>query len=84
MDRSLFGLAALASALVLPLSASADTIDDFVLTGGGHTVTYSLPATTIFQYCFSCDFFYMYLTGTVDGVPGYQLTEGYGYSTSIG
>ncbi len=84
MYRFLFGLAALVSALILPLNASADTIDDFVLTGGGHTITYSLPSTTIFQYCFSCDFFYMYLTGTIDGVPGYQLTEGYGYDAIAG
>ena len=85
MYRSLFGLAALAAALVLPLSASADTIDDFVLTGGGHTITYSLPATTVFPYyCFSCDFFYVNMTGAVDGVPGYQLTAGYGYGSFIG
>jgi hypothetical protein len=47
MRKSLFTFALLASALTLPLnSAHADTIDDFVLTGGGNVITFSLPATT--------------------------------------
>jgi hypothetical protein len=44
MRKALFTLALLASALTLPLTAHADTIDDFVLTGG-HTITFSLPAS---------------------------------------
>ena len=35
----------LVSALILPLDAHADTLDDFTLAGDGHTITYSLPVT---------------------------------------
>ena len=49
MYRSLLGLTTLASVLALPLAAHADTVDDFVLTGGGHTISYSLPASTTFM-----------------------------------
>jgi hypothetical protein len=45
MRKALFILALLASALSLPLTAHADTIDDFVLTGNGTTATFSLPAS---------------------------------------
>jgi hypothetical protein len=45
MSKALFTLALLASAFALPLAVHADTIDDFVLTGGGHTITFSLPAS---------------------------------------
>ena len=44
MRKALFTLALLASAFTLPLTAHADTIDDFVLTGDGHTITFSAPA----------------------------------------
>ena len=43
MRKALFPLALLASALTL--TAHADTIDDFVLTGNGTTTTFSLPAS---------------------------------------
>jgi hypothetical protein len=46
MRTTLFTLALLASASTLPLTAHADTIDDFVLTGGGNIITFSAPATT--------------------------------------
>jgi hypothetical protein len=47
MRKNLFLLACLASASILPLTAHADTIDDFVLTpaAGGSTITFSLPAS---------------------------------------
>ena len=45
MRKALFTLAVLASAFTLPLTAHADTIDDFVLTGNGTTATFSLPAS---------------------------------------
>jgi len=45
MRKALFTLALLASAFTLPLTAHADTIDDFVLTGNGTTATFSLPAS---------------------------------------
>jgi len=47
MRKALFTLALLASAFTLPLTAHADTIDDFVLTDPiGDTITFSLPAST--------------------------------------
>jgi hypothetical protein len=45
MSKALFSVTLLASALALPLAAQADTIDDFILTGNGDTVTFSLPAS---------------------------------------
>jgi hypothetical protein len=45
MRKALFTLALLASAFTLPLTAHADTIDDFVLTGAGNIITFSLPAS---------------------------------------
>jgi hypothetical protein len=48
MSKPLCSLLLLASVLALPLAAHADAIDDFVLTGGGQTITYSLPATSSF------------------------------------
>ncbi len=77
MYRPLFGLATLASILALPLTAHADTIDDFLLTGGGHTISYSLPATLTFPYGPSIEFVYATATATIDGVPGYVMQGGY-------
>jgi PEP-CTERM motif len=45
MRKALFTVALLASAFTLPLTAHADTIDDFLLNGNGDTVTFSLPAS---------------------------------------
>ncbi len=45
MSKSLFTLALLASAFILPLAAHADNIDDFLITGNGNTITFSLPAS---------------------------------------
>jgi hypothetical protein len=39
MRKALFTLALLASALILPLTAHADTIDDFMLIGNGENLT---------------------------------------------
>lgn len=77
MVRPLFGFAALASILILPLTAHADTIDDFLLTGGGHTISYSLPASITIPDSPSIEFAYAYATATIDGVPGYSLLGGY-------
>jgi len=68
MRKALFTLALSASALILPLAAHADTIDDFVLTGNGHTITYSLPATTSFRDYSLFDFFAETAPTTIDGV----------------
>lgn len=83
MHRFFFASTVIASVLALPLAAHADAIDDFVLTGGGHTVSYSLPATTTFMDDPSLEFFYVTSTATIDGVPGYSLTGGYDVIPSI-
>jgi hypothetical protein len=77
MYRSLLAFTALASVLVLPLAAHADTVDDFVLTGGGHTLSYSLPSTTTFPDDPSVEFFTASASTTIDGVPGYAVTGQY-------
>lgn len=73
MLKSLCSTLLLASVLALPLAARADAIDDFVLTGGGHTLTYSLPATTTFPDDPSLEFFFANATTTIDGVPSYTV-----------
>jgi PEP-CTERM motif len=45
MRKTLFTFAVLASALTIPLTAHADAIDDFVLTGGSVDITFTLPAS---------------------------------------
>jgi PEP-CTERM motif len=44
MSKAIFAVL-LAAASILPLTAHADTIDDFLLTGNGETITFSLPAS---------------------------------------
>jgi hypothetical protein len=57
MQRSLAAFLAFAAALVLPLAAHADPIDNFVLTGGGQTLSFSLPATSSFPDHMNFGFF---------------------------
>ena len=45
MSKSLFAFALLSSALTFPQNSYADTIDDFVITGNGDIITFSLPAS---------------------------------------
>jgi hypothetical protein len=45
MTKIVFPLILFASASVLPLTAHADAIDDFLITGNGNTITFSLPAS---------------------------------------
>jgi len=45
MRKIVFPFVLLASAFVQPLTAHADAIDDFVLTGNGLDITFSLPAS---------------------------------------
>jgi hypothetical protein len=71
MRKALFTLALLASAFTLPLTAHADTIDDFTLVGQGHTITYSLPATSAFPDFSHFNSFTESAPTTVDGVSGY-------------
>jgi hypothetical protein len=54
--------------LALPLAAHADAIDDFVLTGGGQTITYSLPATSSFPDFDLFNFFIESAPTKVNGV----------------
>jgi hypothetical protein len=73
MPKPLCALLLVASILALPLAAHADTLDDFVLTGAGHTVSYSLPSTATFPDDPSVEFFYATAIANIDGVPGYSL-----------
>ena len=45
MRKARFTIFLFASTLILPLAAHANGIDDFVLTGAGNTITFSLPAS---------------------------------------
>src|ERR1700745_416998 len=74
MSKALFTLTLLASAFTLPLTAHADTIDDFVLTGDGHTITYPPPATSSFPDFSLFNFFSETAPTTIDGVSGYVET----------
>jgi len=77
MSKALFTLALLASALTLPLTAHADPIDDFVLKGDGHTITYSLPATSSYPDFQDFGFFGESAPATIDGVSGYEVSGEY-------
>jgi len=72
MRKALFPLALLASALTIPLTAHADTIDDFVLTGEGHTITYSLPNSAIVMDHPHGVILFASAPTTIDGVSGYN------------
>jgi hypothetical protein len=72
MHKALFAVALIASVLTLPLTAHADPIDDFVLTGGGHTITYSLPAISSYRDFDLINFFGEAGPATLDGVSGYS------------
>jgi PEP-CTERM motif len=45
MRKTVFPFALLVSAFILPITAHADTIDDFAITGAGLNITFSLPAS---------------------------------------
>jgi hypothetical protein len=70
MRKALFSLAVLASAFIVPLTAHADIIDDFTLAGQGHTITYSLPATSAFPDVPHFNSFTESASTTVDGASG--------------
>ncbi len=59
----------LLAVFALPLAAHADSIDNFVLTGNGDTVTFSLPATGSYTLHSHFDSFSPSGPGTVNGVP---------------
>jgi hypothetical protein len=70
MQRFLASAIVFAAALVLPIAAHADPIDDFVLTGGGQTQTFSLPATSYFIDHYRFDTF------VVDDIEFYYVPIG--------
>ena len=73
MRKALFAtLALLASALTLPLTAHADTIDDFKLVGEGHTIPYSLPSSAILVDHPHGITLSASASTTIDGVSGYN------------
>jgi hypothetical protein len=45
MRKALFTLSLLASAFTFPIAAHADNLDDFLLTGNGEIITFTLPAS---------------------------------------
>jgi hypothetical protein len=70
MRKTLFTLALLASASILPLTAHADTLD-VTLTGDAHTFTFTLPS----QFSFPDQLHLVTVpliqtTGTADGIAG--------------
>lgn len=83
--RHLFYALLLASAAAIPTAAHADAIDDFVLTGDGHTFRFSLPAVTP-QYVnrsgVSGWFTPLIREATVDGVGGYTGSTLFHYIAS--
>ena len=82
MRSTFFGLALLCASF-LPVAAHADTVDDFVLTGGGQTITFSLPGTETFPdatHLVTLPTFST--TGTLNGVGGYNIDAS--FYTGIG
>jgi hypothetical protein len=77
MSKALFTLALLSSALTLPLTAHADTINDFVLTGDGHTITYSLPGSAIIMDHPHAVWLTASAPATIDGIQGYNVPGEY-------
>ena len=73
MRKALFTLTLLSSALTLPQTAHADTIDDFVVSGDGHIITFSLPATfTAVDSTHLVSVNFTDITSSVDNVSGYS------------
>ena len=72
MRKALFTLALFASAFTFPLTAHADTIDDFTLVGQGHIITYSLPSSAILVEHPHAIILSASALTTIDGVPGYN------------
>jgi hypothetical protein len=77
MRKALFTLALLSSALTLPTTAHADTIDDFTLVGQGHTITYALPSSAIVMNHPHAVWLNAGAPTTIDGVPGYDVSGEY-------
>lgn len=77
LRKQLFSAILLASVLAFPIAAHADAIDDFVLTGSGQTISYSLPATSSFPDYSLFNFFNESAPTTIDGVSSGVVTGSY-------
>ncbi len=89
--RHLFTAFLLASAFAIPAAAHANPIDDFVLTGNGHTYTFSLPATGPISgkpgqlgVASGTNFTQGTTSATVDGVGGYGAGATFLYYANVG
>jgi hypothetical protein len=84
MSKALF-TALLASALFLPRIAQADTIDDFVLTGGGNIITFSAPASfTVPNHPHLVSASLANLATSVNGLSGYSSNLNFYLSFEVG
>jgi PEP-CTERM motif len=59
------------------LIARADTLDTLTLTGGGNTISYTLPATSSYPDFSLFNFFQESGPATVNGAPGYTAVGQY-------
>jgi hypothetical protein len=85
MRKALFTLALLASAFILPLTAHADTIDDFVLTGGGNIITFSAPASfTVLNHPHLVSAGLANVATSVNGLSGYSSNLTFYLNNEVG
>ncbi len=80
--RSLFIAFAVLAASALPLTASADPVDYFTLTGNGNTYTWSLPANETYPAYPHLGYIVFPATVTTNGTA--QTTGDIGFYTSAG
>lgn len=84
MRNALFTIA-LVTASILPLTAHADTIDDFVLTGDGNIITFSAPASFTVPNHPHLDFAHLIdVASSVNGHSGYSSNFTFYLSFIIG
>jgi hypothetical protein len=85
MRKALFTLALFASALSIPLTAQADTIDDFVLTGGGNIITFSAPASfTVLNHPHLVSANLVNVATSVNGLSGYSSNLTFYLNNEVG
>lgn len=80
--RSLFVALALLSAAALPLTAAADPVDNFTLTGNGNTFTWSLPANETYPDLPHLGYIVFPTTVTMNGAT--QTYADVGFDTIFG
>ena len=85
MRKALFTLALFASALTLPLTAHADAIDDFVLTGGGNIITFSAPDSfTVLNHPHLVSASLANVAASVNGLSGYSSSFTFYLNNEVG